>query len=338
MYASSFHIGKNTLSLEKGAVRSVAIPARVAAAPNCQSSADMVALDGRRRTNTGADHAVVGATATGAPTGPVRRSCTAGRATEACGSAHAGMADAVRLRVGRHHHLLRGGLGDLACDRVVDLVARCRRRTEADPRETVALLRSDPRDSGSCGELAILAIPGHRGGGNRGRHRCCRFGQSAVAGRRRVRLGRRRTVHQRGVARRDVSIRAARRAGQLNRRSFSTTTTPRSLSAKSFRSASASCPIVRPAGIATFLSITHRCNCAPGPTYTPGNRIDSLTTADASTYVSGPRIERSTDPPDTIDPAHNKLFSMFGRSPPGPWSILAGGSGSCRLYIGHSRL
>src|SRR4051794_11922314 len=54
MYASSFHIGKKTLSLEKGAVRSVGITARVAAAPMCRSSADMVASMDDRASTEGA--------------------------------------------------------------------------------------------------------------------------------------------------------------------------------------------------------------------------------------------------------------------------------------------
>ena len=42
MYASSFHIGKKTLSFEKGVARSAAIGARVAGAPQRHPSPDMV--------------------------------------------------------------------------------------------------------------------------------------------------------------------------------------------------------------------------------------------------------------------------------------------------------
>ena len=97
------------------------------------------------------------------------------------------------------------------------------------------------------------------------------------------------------------------------------------------RSRSASIPICCPAGMTTFLSITQRCNRAPGPIRTPGKMIESVTSADVSMYTSGPMIDRSTTPPETIDPAHNRLFEILPCSPLRPYPTFAGGNGSCRL-------
>ena len=86
-------------------------------------------LDGRRRTDTGADRAAefrvaVGATTADSRAAPLVRAGAPGRATEASRPVDAGVANGVRLRVGGDHHRLRGGVGDIARHRVVDVVAR----------------------------------------------------------------------------------------------------------------------------------------------------------------------------------------------------------------------
>ena len=64
MYASSFHIGKKTLSFEKGVARSAAIGARVAGAPPASPVARYGASDGSRSPHAGRAGDDVSASAT----------------------------------------------------------------------------------------------------------------------------------------------------------------------------------------------------------------------------------------------------------------------------------
>jgi hypothetical protein len=97
-------------------------------------------------------------------------------------------------------------------------------------------------------------------------------------------------------------------------------------------------PIRMPAGTLTFLSTMQRRRRAPAPTRTPGNTIESEIRAFASMYTPGPMTDRSTRPPETIEPWQRRLLDT--RHPPVEASseIFAGGSGGWWLYTGHSAL
>ncbi len=62
------------------------------------------------------------------------------------------------------HHRLCRGVGIVACDRPVDVVARCGCRTAHDPDPAAAVLRTHPRNHRGNLELAIPALPRDRRG------------------------------------------------------------------------------------------------------------------------------------------------------------------------------
>ena len=119
---------------------------------------------------------------------------------------------------------------------------------------------------------------------------------------------------------------------------FSTIATPLSLIAKRPASSSGSSPIRNPAGTATFLSTTQRLRAASGPTWTPGNRIESTTRAPRSTKAPFPTIDRATCAPEMIEPWQSRLAPTSAGSPPSPGETLAGGKAGWWVRTGQASL
>ena len=88
----------------------------------------------------------------------------------------------------------------------------------------------------------------------------------------------------------------------------------------------------------TFLSTIAFRTIAPRPTSTPCRRIEPSTSLEECRCTPGERIERRTVAPDTITPALTIESSAWPVRPSSWKTNFAGGSDSCHVWIGHSRL